>query len=143
MGDFFSAMLPIFLNAMLPIFGTFATAATGVLAVKANAWVKEKTQNEMAENAMRRITHTAETVVDELNQTLVPKVLAAASDGKLTADDAHMLKNEAVGMVRDRLPLAVMAASKFAANNVATLIGAKIEQAVGKAKADGKAPVKG
>jgi hypothetical protein len=126
--------LSLFMNAILPVLGTILSGLVTWGAAAGTNYVRQKTKNEAAVNAMERISHTAQTVVDNLNQTLVPAMKEAAEDGRLSSDDIARLKNTALNNVKSQVPEAVQTAATLAVNSVRDLISAKIEQAVGKAK---------
>lgn len=131
------SMLAVLAGAFAPILGAIATGLVSWGAIEVTKYVKSKTKNEAANDAISHICHTVETTVASLNQTLVPALQQAASDGKLTAKDGSMLKKIAMNKVRSQLPTAIENSARLAVNSVNGLVEAKIEQAVGEHKSYG------
>lgn len=119
--------------AFSTLIGVITPLASLVL-LKVKTWVGAKTKNEALTTALERVTHTTETVVAALNQSVVPGLKAAASDGKLTKEDAANLKSMAMTTVMLTLKDEIKANAELGIQDINLLIGAKIEQAVGKLK---------
>jgi len=119
---------------LLPIiFSVLGTIGTFVLG-SVNTYLKTKTTNAKAVNALERITHTANTVVSELMQTMVIGLKEKASDGKLTAADKRFLKDKAIETITKRLNMSTLQDAGLGVNDVSEFINSKIEEAVFKAK---------
>lgn len=131
------SMLAILAGAFAPILGAIATGLVSWGAIEVTKYVKAKTKNEAANDAISHICHTVETTVANLNQTLVPALQKASADGKLTANDADYLKAAAIQSVKNQLPTAIENSARLAVNSVNDLVEAKIEQAVGEHKSYG------
>ena len=128
------AFFAVFVGSLAPVLGTIMTGLVSWGAIEATKYVRTKTKNEAANDAISHICHTVKTTVAGLNQTMVPALQAAAADGKLTKADGEMLKNAAVQQVKYQIPAEVEKSAKLAVNSVNDLIDAKIEQAVGEQK---------
>ena len=123
-------LIPIFVNAVLPVAGTVVTGLVSWGLFELNKFVKTKTKNEVVNDAMEHISHTVETSVHELEQTLVPEAKEALKDGKLTSEEAMKIKEIAISKVRAQLPKKMEKAAQSAVNSLNGIIGAKVEKAV-------------
>jgi len=128
--DFLEVLIPLFVNTILPIGGTILTGLISWGLIELNKYVKTKTKNEIVNNAMSHITHTVNTTVKELEQTIVPKVKAALKNGKLSSAEARKLKDIAIAKVKAQLPKDIEKAAYGAVNSLTSIIGAKVEGAV-------------
>jgi len=123
-------LIPIFMNAVLPVAGTVVTGLVSWGLFELNKFIKTKTKNEAVHDAMAHISHTVETSVHELEQTLVPETKEALKDGKLTSEEAVKIKEIAINKVRAQLPKKMEKAAQSAVNSLNGIIGAKVEKAV-------------
>lgn len=87
------------ISAVISIVGAFLAWA----AVSVRNYFKEKIENEYAQNLLLRLTDAVEVGVRNASATLVPKIKAAAEDGKLTAQEAESLRDFAKGVALDQL----------------------------------------
>lgn len=126
--------LAIFVNSFAPVLGTIAMGLVSWGAVEITKYIRTKTKNEMAHNAISQICQTVQTTVAELNQTMVPAMQKAAVDGKITKEEAGELKDLAMERINNQIPAAIKQAAKLAVNSVSVLIEAEIEKTVGEAK---------
>ena len=124
------AFLAIFFSSFAPVLGTLMTGLISWAAVEITKYVRTKTKNDTANDAISHICHTVSTTVAELNQTMVPAMQKAAADGKLTSSDAAMLKRLAEQKINSQIPAAISTAAKLAISSISNLIDGKIEQAV-------------
>lgn len=124
----------LFVNSFAPVLGTIAMGLVSWGAVEATRYIKTKTKNEMAHNAVSQICQTVKTTVAELNQTIVPKMQAAAADGKITKDEAIILKTMALTKINKQIPGAIEQAALLSVNSVSALIDSQVEKTVGEAK---------
>jgi len=124
----------LFVNSFAPVFGTLLTALVSWGAIEFTKYVRSKTKSEVANAAISQICHIAKTTVAELNQTMVSEMQKAAADGKITKDEARILKTMAVRKIKDQIPDAVERAAKLSVNSVSVLIDGEVEKAVGEAK---------
>lgn len=124
------AFLAIFISSFAPVLGTLMTGLISWAAVEITKYVRTKTKNDTANDAISHICHTVSTTVAELNQTMVPAMQKAAADGKLTSSDAAMLKRLAEQKINSQIPAAISTAAKLAISSISNLIDGKIEQAV-------------
>lgn len=121
-------------GALAPTIATIVAGLVSWMAVEATKYVRAKTRSGAANDAVSHICNTVETVVANLNQTMVPALQEATKDGKLTKANGEILKTIAVQAIQSQIPAAVERSAKLAVNSVNDLISAKIEQAVGKQK---------
>ena len=128
------AFFAIFVNSFAPVLGTVVTGLVSWGIIELTKYVKTKTKNEMANNAVSQICQTVKTTVAELNQTIVPEMQKAATDGKITKDEARNLKNTAIEKINKQIPGAIEQAALLSVNSVSALIEAEIEKAVGETK---------
>jgi predicted HicB family RNase H-like nuclease len=98
--------------------------------VHLNRWLKMKTGSEAIAVAGKIV----ETTVNELTATTVKDLKIAAEDGKLTLEEAHKVKDEALVRVKAQLPPAVAKAAGLAISDLNTFISGTIEQKVIEAK---------
>ncbi len=85
----------VMLHVIEAIGALLALAAT--LALSA---LRERFQGQNAQAALNQLERACEIVVDDLNDTLVPEIKAAASDGKITASERSALLATAKTRVR-------------------------------------------
>lgn len=128
--DFIEMLIPIFVDTILPAGGILVTGLVSWGLIRLNKYIKTKTGNEIVNNAMAHITHTVNTTVRELEQTLVPEIKKSLKDGKLTSVEAGKLRDIAIAKVKAQLPKNVEKAAYGAVNSLTSIIGAKIEGAV-------------
>lgn len=128
--DLLEMLIPIFVNAVLPAGGALVMGLVSFGLVRLNKYIKTKTGNEIVNDAMSHISHTVNTTVRELEQTIVPEVKKALKDGKLTPVEAGKLKDIAIAKVKAQLPKNIEKAAYSAVNSLTSIIGAKIEGAV-------------
>lgn len=128
--DFLEMLIPIFVNAVLPVAGTIITGLISWGLIELSKYLKTKTKNEVVNNAMAHISHTVNTTVKEIEQTIVPEIKAALRDGKLTSAEARKLKDIAIAKVKAQLPKDIKKAAYGAVNSLTSIIGAKVEGAV-------------
>lgn len=126
MENFIADILP----GLVTVAGTVITGLISWGLLSAGQYVKTKTGNLMVEYAMTRVSHTAETVVAGLSQTMAAELRAAAADGKLTKEDAFLLRTRALTEVKAQLPAVVKKYAGMGVKSLDTLIRGKIEQAV-------------
>jgi len=123
-------LIPIFVNAVLPAGGILVTGLVSWGLVRLNKYIKIKVGNEIVNDAMAHISHTVNTTVKDLEQTLVPELKAALKDGKLTSVEGRKLKDIAIAKVKAQLPKDIEKAAYGAVNSLTSIIGAKVEGAV-------------
>ena len=121
-------------TALVPIIGTLLTALVSWGTVELTKYIKTKTKNETAHNAISVICDTVETTVAKFNQTVIPALKEKAADGKLTQADMSAIKQTAMREVRNQIPAAVNIAAHMSVLSVTELISGKIEKAVGERK---------
>jgi hypothetical protein len=92
--------------------------------------VRARTNNDLAVSAIERLTHTAATTVMEIEQVVVPKLKAAARDGKLSEHERKLLMDLAMKKVKERLQPSVKKQAGRAIADMDGFLQAKIEQLV-------------
>jgi len=115
---------------LAPVAATLLSALASWGMYELAKFVRTKTKNEAANDAVTHITETANTTVEELEQTLVPAFKEAASDGKLSKEDRAKLKDLAVRKVNSQIPDKMNKLASQIVNSVDRFIRAKIEKAV-------------
>ena len=124
-----------FLPVIVPAITTIIAWLVSMLLIEAKKFARTKTNNAAVNNAMERISHTVETTVDELNQTMATDLKEKSNNGKLSNDHAKDMKTKAFRIVIAQLPDALKEDAKLGVNCIYTLIRSKIEQALLKQKA--------
>lgn len=122
----------IFLNVCLPIFVTLFSGLFSWGTVEAVKFVKAKTKNEAAAAAVGQIGDVVQTVVDELNQTVVSTIKAPGQ--KLDSRAAAEVKRRAMEKINQQLPEVVAKTAEAVVGPINAYISSKIEQAVGVSK---------
>lgn len=115
---------------MMPAIAISLATLVSVGLVRLNKWLKLKTGSEAVAAAGEIVAAT----VNELTATTVKNMKAAAADGKLTVDDARMIKNQAVFLAKNQLPPAVAKAAALAIGDLDVFISGKIEQTIAEEK---------
>lgn len=115
---------------MIPAIVIALSTLVSVGLVRLNRWLKIKTGSEAVAAAGEIVAST----VNELTATTVKNMKAAAADGKLTVDDAHMIKNQAIFLAKNQLPPAVAKAAALAVGDLGVFISGKVEQTVAEEK---------
>lgn len=115
---------------LVPVLATLLSALVSWILFEVTKFVRNKTKNEAANDAVTHITETVNTTVKELQQTLVPAFLEMAKDGKLSPEDKSKLKDLAIKKVNEQLPDKMTKSAQGVVNSIDQFIKAKIEQAV-------------
>lgn len=104
------------------------------LGVEGAKWLKARTGNENLAAALTRLTDTVNTVVAEVQQTIVTELRKKTADGHLSAQEIAEIKAAALERIRKYLgPDGVQILGQYLKldqNGVISFIGAKIEAAV-------------
>lgn len=110
--------------------------ATAWLFARLAALIRAHVHNVVVQGALLRLNDAAQTIVAMLEQTEVPLLKQSAATGKLTLDDARMLKAKAITMVKDYLGKNGVATLKqvFDTDALQEVIAAKVEAAVAEGK---------
>ncbi len=128
--DIISGMLA---KALIPSLTLLTPLVSWGLAEGAK-YIRSKVKNDLVDNALTRITHTVETTVADLTQTMVRQLKKEAEDGILSFEDAERIKAVAISTVYDQVPRKIRTLALGGVNDVSDFIEAKIEQAVLKQK---------
>ena len=105
--------------------------ATAVL-LQIRKYVSAKLRKDAVDAAMTRITHTTQTVVDGLAQTMVSDLKASGMFGPRSSSAT---KKKAFDTVIKRVPTATLKIAEGVITDLPDFIGDKIEQAVIRGKA--------
>jgi hypothetical protein len=127
-------MMAQMIEILAPAAGTLLLALVSWALAEAARYVRSRTENEAVNNAIARICHMTETVVAEVNQTVVDDIKLAAADGRLDKDQARLIASQALAMVYDRMAPGVL---EIAARGVADLqefVASRIERSVAEQK---------
>lgn len=128
-------IVAICMQTLLPIIGTVISGLASWGLIELNKYVRTRTKNESINDALSHVTHTVETTVKDLEQTMVKELKAASADGKLTRQDALSLKDVAVMRIKSQVPDAIQKAAALGVKSLGDLIEAKIEKTVLELKA--------
>ena len=128
----FETLLATVVPVLLPGAGALTSIFVSLALVWVKKYVKTKTDSILVENALTRISNTTKTVVDSLGQTVAQSLKEAAADGKLTKEDAALLRDKAYASVMTLLPDMIKQQAALGVADLNQLVFAKIEQAVGK-----------
>lgn len=120
--------------SLAPVVGALFTGLVSLALMWLKNYIKARTNNVLVENAMARISNTAETVVAHISQTVVDGIKSAAADGKLSKEDGVFFKRQAIELVKSQIPTLVLNQAKMGTKNLDFFVGMKIEQAVSKQK---------
>lgn len=130
-------ILGMLTQALLPVGGTIITSLVSWGLLEFKNYVKtrsmaidDENQRAAANNAVSHICHTTETIVKDLEQTLVPTYKKLSADGKLTKEDGEAIKNIAVKRINEQIPAAIVETAKLVVNSVDELIASKIEKVI-------------
>lgn len=123
-------IIEIMTAQMVPVIVATLATLVSVGMVRLNKWLKMKTGSEAVAAAGNIIAAT----VNELAATTVKELKAASNDGKLTYQEALVVKTQAVERVKSQLPPAVAKAAALAIGDLNAFITGKIEQTVAEEK---------
>lgn len=136
MEDTLEIVLSTVVPALAALLAWCVKLLTTFIQAKTNE-IKNKTDNETVKSYVDLISDNATNVVISLNQTLVEELKAASSDGKLTKEDAVMIKDKAVAMLADTLSEDIKETIAKVFKDTNTYLGNVIERVVVDVK-DGK-----
>lgn len=88
-----------------PLLGLLGTLLTAVLA-KVGLYLHSREKESKLASALAVSFESAKSVVLEVQATLLPKLQAALADGKFTDAERKQLKDEAMSLLKTRLPAA-------------------------------------
>lgn len=97
---------------------------------KLRKFVESQTNNQVTMFAFGRLEDICRTTVDELNQS----VKVVAEDGRITPEEAKMLKEMAMKRVLSQIPPDLAAVLDKSLGDLRSWVNSKIEQAVYDAK---------
>jgi hypothetical protein len=123
-------IMEIMAAQMIPVIVATLATLVSVGLVRLNRWLKMKTGSE----AIAAAGEIVATTVNELTATTAKNLKAAAADGKLTADEALQVKNQAIVLTKKQLPPAVAKAAAIAVGDLDAYISGTIERVVAERK---------
>ena len=83
--------------------GGLIIIVVGLLTTRASAWIKAHTKSVQVTMLTDQVVHAVTTAVDSVEQSTAKAAKAATADGKLTPDDAVMVKSAAFVAIKDLL----------------------------------------
>lgn len=116
------AAVPIAALGVLAFFGAILRVITG------------RMKAGIAKDVAVELTLATQHAVMDVGAHLKPKLLAAAADGKLTAEDGRTLKDAAIAAAKDSLSATALEQLKKHSSSVEAVLGRAVETAVTKAK---------
>jgi len=122
--------------------------ALGLLATygltRLNKWLKTRAETEQQRNALDRLTSAVRSAVLDMQQTTVKQLREASKDGRLTAEERTVVKNQAVDHAFALLgPKGLSQVKQIFDGDMDVLVRAKVEEAVVDAKPLAKGPPAG
>lgn len=132
------AIIALLIQSAVPIAASAITMLVAYLGKKAAEYTAQKTKNEAVNNALAHITNTAETIVRDIEQTVVPYYIRNAEGGKLDKAERDAVKKMALDRLRKQVPDSIKALAGIAINSIEDLMSAKVEVAVQKMNAEKK-----
>ena len=128
--------------AAVKILLPFAITAGGYLATAAGNWLRAHANSTATRTALDVLTSITNTVVKELETTMVPLLRAKMEDGKLTGEDAEALRAQAIAVIKSYISQkglnTVVGALKLDDTDLERFIGSKVEEAVYRVKNPGQ-----
>lgn len=125
-------------NTLLIQIGPYIVSIIGIMTTiivaRLASYVKTKTTNSKVEFAIDRVSHTVDTVVASLTQTVISSMKEASIDGKLTKEDAEKVKADATKNILKIINSDVVDVAKTYFGDFDVFLSNKIEQAVNKSK---------
>lgn len=109
----------------VPIAGVLVTLIS-VCFARLNSWLQKKDGNE----SLIAIADLVSSKVNQLNESIVADIKEAAADGKLTREEAKMIRARAAQEVREVLPKTATKAAKKLVGDLDSYIEGKIEESV-------------
>lgn len=96
--------LTILVNQLAPLFAAVIAGLVAVAIARFNKWVRTKTDSEEILTTMDSVFNIAETAVADANATVVAGLKEAASDGKITKEEAEAIKVKVFNQIKDTIP---------------------------------------
>lgn len=119
------------LEIIIPFAATALTVLTSWALYELKKWVKSKTDNEQVLQSLAVLDQVVTASVTQINETI--KEIGA--DGKITEDEAKMLKAKAKALINDQLPPATKKLLEIWIGQLDDFIEGKIEVGVLQVKA--------
>jgi len=92
-------VLRLFTDYVVPVLGSAILVVGGYGIMLLN----KKLKNEQVKHALSQLSIITKSVVENLNQTMVPMFKEKAADGKLSQEDIQALKNKALVMIKSQM----------------------------------------
>ena len=124
LGNLLAQLVPL----LIPVLGTLGSFATAYLA--------HLLKTKIGAEAVGITTELVGSVVSDLRAGMVEPLKAAASDGKLTKQEAEEIKNIGIRRVKKQIPKRVAKAATGVIGELEAFVSGKIEQII----EDGKRP---
>ena len=124
------ALMAQLVSELIPVLVPIISGLISWGLVEFSKYMRTKTKNESANDAITHVTETISTVVTELEQTMVPAMKERAKDGKLDEVDRQALKAIAIEKVSSQIPDKMQKLTGLFVNSFEKFISSKIEKAV-------------
>ena len=111
---------------IVPAIAVVLASLVSVGMVQLIKWLKLKTGSE----AIAAAGEVVSIVVNEMTVETVKRLKESSEDGKLTLQEAHRVKDQAMNRIKSQLPPAVAKAAAMAIGDLNVLIAGKIEQKI-------------
>ena len=111
---------------MAPYLITFIVAVISLFLSVAVSWLKQKVKSEQANNAIDIVTDAVYDVVHHMEQTVRPML----SDGKLDDQEKQIIKQKALGRLKEGLSPQVLKALQMVTADVEKFLESKLESTV-------------
>lgn len=118
-----------------PLVVTLVGVMISVAINRFTTYIRTKTMNKSVEFAIDMLSHTTDTVVAALTQTVAADAKKASEDGKLSPDEAKRIKDTAISEILKIVNKDVVSIIEAHVGDFDKFISNKIEQAVIKLKA--------
>ena len=96
--------LTILVNQLAPLFAAVIAGLVAVAIARFNKWVRTKTDSEEILTAMDSVFNIVEVSVADANATIVAGLKEAASDGKITKEEAEAIKLKVFNQIKSTIP---------------------------------------
>ena len=125
LGNLLAQLVPL----LIPVLGTLGSFATAHLA--------HLLKTKIGAEAVGITTELVGSVVSDLRASMVEPLKAAASDGKLTKQEAEEIKNIGIRRVKQQMPKRVAKAATGVIGELEAFVSGKIEQIIEEGKRPG------
>lgn len=98
-----SVLLDVFIKYLLPVLATAVAGGLAWLLTQLGLWIRAKWAGTKLALLTARVSELAAMVVADLEASLRPKLAEAAADGKLTPEEAAIIKKAAMDRLKELL----------------------------------------